>query len=289
MATVTETTTEVRRRRTPTRRFSTNQAGSCITRSICQSLPPSLEALDLPHSPSLASLRHHVLSCLAELEARLSQFESPVSPESLKTRGEMTVDEARAWARDGLDLLRSIRNDVYSHLPDITLDNVRTHMPDVPGFDEVYARMPDMPDVRSHLPDLDLSDLLARLDDIRARVSDIDFHRPLDYVNTLSDRLQSLQTHLSPIEIPHRLDLSLLSPTSALSEMYDKVASSPFVAELSSDLREGERIACEVARAVKRSLNGSQLIQYADLPHQWRNNPFVKHGYRWVLALNHVF
>lgn len=279
MTTITETTTGMRRRRTPTRRFSTNQAGSYITRSLCQSLPPSLEALDLPHSP-LASLRQHVLSCLAELEACLSQFESPMSPLSLKTRGEMTVDEARAWARDGLDLLRSIRNDVYSHLPDITFDNVRTHMPDVPGLDEMYARMPDMPDVRSHLPDLDLSDLHARLDDIRARVSDIDFHRPLDYVNTLNDRLQSLQTHLSTIEIPHRLDLSLLSPTNALSEMYDKVASSPFVAELSSDLREGERIACDVACAMKQSLNGSRLIQYADLPHQWRNNPFVKHGYR---------
>ena len=99
MATVTETTTELRHRRTPARRFSTNQeAGSYITRSLCQSLSPSLEALDLPNT-SLASLRHHVLSYLAELEARLSQFESPVSPESLKTKGEMTVDDARAWAR----------------------------------------------------------------------------------------------------------------------------------------------------------------------------------------------
>ncbi|TFY50255.1 hypothetical protein EVJ58_g11124 [Rhodofomes roseus] len=64
--------------------------------------------------------------------------------------------------------------------------------------------------------------------------------------------------------------------------MYDKVASSDFVAELSSDIREGERIACEIARAAKQSLNGSRLIQYADLPYQWRNNPFVKHGYRFI-------
>ncbi|KZT10763.1 putative G-protein coupled receptor [Laetiporus sulphureus 93-53] len=285
MATVTETA-ELRRRRVPSgRRFSTVQAGSHITHSLCQSLPHSLEALDLHNAsliPSLATLRHQVLSCLADLEARLSMLDSPISPESLKTKGELTVEEARTWARDGLQMLRSIRDDVCSHFPDFNLENVKSHMPDVSGLDGMRAHLPDMPDVRSRLPDVDISDMRARLDDIRSRISDIDFYRPRDYVNTLSEHLQSLQAHLSSFELPHSIPLSAMSPSTALADLYDRVISSELISEISSDLREGEKVALDIACAVKQSLNGSRLIQYVDLPHPWRNNPFVMHGYRFI-------
>lgn len=51
----------------------------------------------------------------------------------------------------------------------------------------------------------------------------------------------------------------------------------------------------EVRRAVLRSVEGVQLIAYTDLPHEWKNNPFVVHGYRfipverWGLILKSVF
>ena len=44
-----------------------------------------------------------------------------------------------------------------------------------------------------------------------------------------------------------------------------------------------EKAAVEVARAMRRSLNGSRLIHYVDLPEKWRNNRFVARGYRYVL------
>jgi adiponectin receptor len=53
------------------------------------------------------------------------------------------------------------------------------------------------------------------------------------------------------------------------------------------------RAAAEVARAIERSVHGAKLITYGDLPSEWRNNPFVTHGYRYVpyvhaLAVSYV-
>ncbi|RDX47877.1 HlyIII-domain-containing protein [Lentinus brumalis] len=273
------------------RRFSTFQAA--IPHS-CHQLPPSIEALDLSLSspaPTLASLRHHVLSYLADLEARLSLLESA---ESLMAKGEVTIEEARDWARDGLEMLRVLREDVCSHLPDmLTLDGVPSveefvsaHTPDLHNLPDMCSHLPDMPDVRSHLPDFKLPDVRSRLDDVRSRISDIDFNKPLSFVPTLSARLQSLQAHLSSTEFPSSVYLSSFAPSATLSTLLEKVMSSHLVADLSSDLRSGEetleKAAIEIARAMKRSLNGSRLIQYVDLPQKWRNNPFVKGGYRFI-------
>ena len=275
------------------RRLSTFQAGRYALSQPCHQLPHSVEALDLSLTsltPTLASLRLHVLSYLADLETRLSLLESPISAESLKAKGELTMEEARTWARDGLEMLRSIREDVCSHLPDLaTLDGaveefVNTHMPDVPTLPDVRSHLPDIHDVRSHLPDFTLPDVRSRLDDVRSRFSDIDFNRPLNYVPTLSSRLQSLQAHLSSMEQASSTYLSTFAPSATISTLLDKILSSHLVADLSSDLRSGEetleKAALEIARAMRRSLNGSRLIQYVDLPEKWRNNHFVKGGYR---------
>ncbi|OSX66071.1 hypothetical protein POSPLADRAFT_1043570 [Postia placenta MAD-698-R-SB12] len=287
MATLTETIT-LRRRRTPgARRFSTNQAGTYVARSLCQSLPHSLEALDLSGStisPALAEVRLQVLSFLADLEARLVLLDSPKS-ESSQVHGEFAAEDARAWARDGRQLLHSIRTQVCSHLPELTLDSVRSHMSEVSPLEGMRAHLSDMPDaVRSRLPELDLWDMRARLDDMCSRISDLGLNRPLHYIQSLSDNLQSLRAHLSSLELPQSLNLAALSPnaSSAFNDLYDKVVSSELYAEISSDIREGEKAALEITRAVKQSVNGSRLILYVDLPQQWRNNPFVKHGYRFI-------
>lgn len=277
------------------RRLSTFHAGRYALPQPCHQLPRSVEALDLSftsHTPTLASLRHHVLSYLADLEDRLSLLESPISPDSLIAKGGLTMEEARTWARDGLEMLRSIREDVCSHLPDLfTLHGipslegfVNAHMPEVPTLPGMRSHLPDVPDVRSHLPNFKLSDVRSRLDDVRHRISDIDFNSPLNFVPTLSDRLQALQAHLSTMEQVSSTYLASIAPNANLSTLLDTVLSSHLVSDITSDIRSGEetleKAALEIARAMKRSVNGSRLIQYVDLPEKWRNNHFVKGGYR---------
>lgn len=296
---------QLHRRRTR-RRLSTPSSRQPARLHICQ--PLSLEALDLPSaSPThtLASLRVLVLSYLADLERRLSELESP-DLEAWKTMGEMTIEEARQWAQTALEMLEGIRADVCSHLPefhfaDMSVENfVKSHfpdLPDVPGLDEMRAQLPDMPDMRSHFPDMPhlpdmpnvrshLSDMRTKLDDVRSRFQDIDFKQPLSYIPTLSDHLQNLHSHLSSMELPSGLGVPALAP-SMISELMDALLSSELVNDLisaSEAIEEGEdmleRAATEVANAVKRSFEGVRLIQYSDLPQQWKNNPFVTRGYR---------
>ena len=255
----------------------------------CKPLPSSVDALDLSLSsplPVLASIRQQVLSYLADLESRLALLESPISGDSLKSS---TVEEARIWATTTLEMLNQIRADVCSHLPETPSveDFLKSHIPDVPRLDDVCAHLPAVPDaVRTRLTDLTIADISSRLDDVRASFPDLHFRQPLEYIPTLSEHLQSLQSHLSSVDLPQSFcdSIAYLRPHASLSELLEKVLSSDLVAGMSSDIRGGEdmleKAAVEVARAVRRSLNGSQLIHYMDLPEKWRNNRFVARGYR---------
>jgi adiponectin receptor len=227
----------------------------------CQRLPHSLEALDLSSGSakeSLGTLRVLILSHLEDVETRLSTLETPLSdislPEAFKIRGEYTVEEARIWARDALEMLRSIRSDVCSHLPEL---------PDVPS----------MNDVRTHLS-FSLADITSVVDDACSHFSD-------SYISTLSTRLQSLQAHLGSMDLLVA-DLHSLSGSKHLSGLFESFMSSELVAELTDDVNEVEDIARDIALAVKQSLQGSKLIHYVDLPPQWRNNRFVTRGYRFI-------
>ncbi|KAH7920145.1 HlyIII-domain-containing protein [Leucogyrophana mollusca] len=291
----TETTTALRLRHR--RRFSTNDAVQDVRLALCQRLPHSLEALDLSSASAkeaLATLRVLVLSYLADIESRLAKAESPLSElgiaEAFKFKRDTSVEEARVWATDALEMLHTIRTDVCSHLPELHLSDgsvetfVKSHLPelpDVPTLHTMRSRLPDMPDVRSHFPALALSDITSLLDDLRSRFSDLDFH---SHIPTLSARLQSLQAHLRSIEL--RSDLPSLPSNSRISELFDSFMSSELIVELSDDVSEAEdmieRAARDVARAVKQSFQGSRLIKYVDLPPQWRNNPFVTGGYRFI-------
>ncbi|KAF9227214.1 HlyIII-domain-containing protein [Gyrodon lividus] len=243
------------------RRFSTTDTAHDARLLSCQRLPHSLEALDLSSASakeSLGTLRVLVLSYLEDVETRLSKLESPLSdisiPEAFKIKGEYTVEEAHIWAKDALEMLRSIRSDVCSHLPEL---------PDVPSLS----------DVRTHLS-LSLADITSAVDDARSRFSDT-------YISTLSTRLKSLQAHLRPMDVL-TTDLHSFSRRKRLSGLFDSFMSSELVAEITDDVNEVEDVARDIARAVKQSLQGSKLIHYPDLPLQWRNNRFVTRGYRFI-------
>ncbi|KAI0044231.1 HlyIII-domain-containing protein [Auriscalpium vulgare] len=286
-------------------------------RMSCQPLHHSLDALDLSSaSPTatLASLRVLVLSYLADLETSLSQIESPSYDFGIAdalSKGELRVEEARVWARDGMEMLNRIRTDVCSHLPEFTIDSASVEsyvtsrladLPDVPSLMQVAAHLPEMPDVRSHLPHLELRDVRSKLDDVRSRLHDMDLRgAPEHYIPILSKHLHTLHAHLSSMQVPSSIALPSFTPNVKLSEFVDKIMSSDLFPDVlrAPSIEKAEdtfgRAAMDVAVAVKRSLHGAQLIKYVDLPEQWRNNPFVTHGYRfiplnrWPLIIASVF
>ena len=244
----------------------------CIT---CQPSPHTPDAVDLSSSTptaAFAALHDHVLSCLADIEACLSQLESPLPDFDLGqaiSRSELKVEEVRAWARDGLEILKQTRAELRSHLPDFILDSasVETY---------VSARLHDLSDasnlkrVTSHLPEL-------------PRIP-----RAEQYLCNLSDRLKSLQSHLSSFNALSHMVFPSFPSIAKLSELIDTIISSdrfPVKLRARSMSRSGDpfgQATTEVARAIERSVHGAKLITYGDLPSEWRNNPFVTHGYRFV-------
>jgi adiponectin receptor len=282
----------------------------------CTHFPPSVAALDLSlHSsaPVLGSLRVLVLSHLAELETNLARTEIP-SKESLKTIGEEKVEEARACAREGLEMLRRIRDDVLCHFPELPFDAasveklLKAHLHDLSSM----SRQDIMNEVRAHLPELPqmpsgmsvsesvFAEMHSKLQDVRSHIGIPDVY-PLEYLPTLSSRLQSLHAHLSSLHAPELSWPSFSPPSShVITDLLDKVLSSDLLPNLPTVLHrtddgsgaEGpfEKAAREVRVALKASLDGSCLISYTDLPMEWRNNHFVQGGYRYVvLSLAHVW
>ena len=262
---------------TSRRRASTST--TTLNKRHCKTIRPSLDAFDLPNSPqtqTLSSIRRVVLSHLEELEASLSRLQSPIDIDSLKSSTEDAVVDARAWANDALDMLERIRSDVCSHLPDLDLDF---------SLESLVSHLPDVHDVRSHLPDIKISDQVReKIELLRSHLPDLPFQAPLDYIPVLIEHLGSLHTHLSSSEI-NSPDPSI-TPLILLNEMLEKIATSEVYTNLKSSEKvienAFEKAAHDVKIAVQRSLNGSKLIQYVDLPKEWRSNPFVHRGYRFI-------
>jgi adiponectin receptor len=238
--------------RSPVARSRKLTIHSALTPCITYQPPPqSLDALDLSSSSpaaAFAALHDHVLSCLADIEASLSQLESPLPDFDLGqaiSRSELKVEEVRAWAKDGLEILKQTRAEIHSHLPEFTLDSVS--VPELP-------RIP----------------------------------RAEQYICNLSDRLKSLQSHLSSFKALSHVAFPSFPSIAKLSELIDTIISSdrlPVMLRARSMSRSGDplgRAATEVARAIERSVHGAKLITYGELPSEWRNNPFVTHGYRFV-------
>src|SRR5712671_754166 len=176
---------------------------SALTPCITSYQPPphSLDVLDLS-SASPAAAFASLLSCLADIEASLSQLESPLPEFDLGqaiSRGELKIEEVRAWARDGLKILKQIREE---HLPEFSLD---------PASSYVSARLHDLSGasnlkrVASHLPELPR------------------FPRPEHYIFNLLEHLKSLHSHLSS---SNALSLPSFPSTAKLSELIDTMLSS---------------------------------------------------------------
>jgi len=259
--------------------MSTSTSTTTLTKRSCQTIRASFDALDLSsftQTQALSSIRQLVLSYLEELEASLYCFQSPIDIDSLKSSTGDAVEDVRTWANDALEILQRIRSDVCSHLPDLDLDfsleNLVSHLPDVNG-------------VRSHLPDINVSDQVReKIDLLRSHLPDLPFQAPLNYIPVLTEHLDSLHTHLSSSGINSAVPS--VTPLLVLNEMLDKIVSSELYLNLKSSEEAVEdmfgKATQDVKTAVQRSLNGSKLIQYVDLPKEWRNNPFVHRGYRFI-------
>lgn len=283
------------------RRAKRRSSGAQRARSTSQSYNslPTLSAIDhnmKSGSPVavLASIRVLVLSHLAELEKHLSASELHLpSTEELKNKGEETVGEAKSWAHDTLEILRRIRSDVYAHLPDFPFDvptleeMLQTHFHDVSYhslLDEIRAHIPDIP----RMPDMDtmqihIADMQTRFQDVRTHFSEIsaDLSQPMNYLPVLSRHIDSLQARLASLSSS---ESCLISSTGILSTIIDKILSSDLVPAVLHrvDGHEStlEKAARDMKNALKKSLDGSELVTYVDLPKEWRNNPWVESGYR---------
>ncbi|KAJ7045923.1 hemolysin-III related-domain-containing protein [Mycena alexandri] len=230
----------------------------------CRPLPLSLEALDLSPAASpaqsLASLRFLVLSYLADLERRLALFD---------TDSALDCD----WPKRALDMLRAIRADVSSHLPDL---------PDLPDLDLVKDVL-SLKRPLSYVPTLSaklrsLHGVLAdefpslRFDFTLPSRPSFDFSRPsFDFdFTTPRELLDAFRVDVDAFlaELPSPSSLSLPSLSRASSAGVDD---EPTDAD-----------AAKHARALLLSHNGTALLAYDDLPAAWQNNPFVVGGYRFI-------
>jgi hypothetical protein len=129
-----------------------------------------------------------------------------------------------------------------------------------------------------------LDQVRDKIDLLRSHLPDLPFQAPLDYIPVLTEHLDSLHTHLSSSEI--NSTIPSVTPLLVLNEMLDKIATSELYHNLKSSEKAVEdmfeKATHDAKVAVQRSLNGSKLIQYVDLPKEWRNNPFVHRGYRFI-------
>ena len=260
----------------------------------CNPLPPSLAALDLPlamPAPVLASIRFLVLTHLAELEGRLSTCEASLA-ETLVSRGEGAVEEARAWANEALEMLGRIRDDVSSHLPELPFDPIKVE-------ETLKAHLHDLShsafvdDIRSRLPEL--SDVQSRIQDVRSHLPDmsIDLNQPFKYLPTLNTHLQTLNAHLSSMRANSTYSLLSLPSTATISEILERLSTSNMIPNVLQRMdgqertleKAVEKAAREITtytRALKQSLDGARLVTYVDLPVEWQSNPFVTRGYRYA-------
>lgn len=286
------------RMRKPRRLSTPAPKGRFARVQSCSSLPKSVSALDLQASATapaavLSSVRALVLSHLADLEHRLSQLSKPEVhfPDSFKGT---SMEDARAWAQEALDMLNRIRADVSSHLPDVPFDSasvearLHAHLQDfsLPSMiEDLRSRLPDVSQLRSSISSLDVSDMQSKFKDVYAQLPSVptDFP-PLHYLPTLSEHLQSLYTHIHCSNPFSTSQCPSLPSTTSVSELLDKILSSDYVPEVlhraGGHESKFEKAAREMSEALKLSLNGSRLVTYVDLPVEWRNNHFVSRGYR---------
>ncbi|KAJ7187794.1 hemolysin-III related-domain-containing protein [Mycena filopes] len=246
----------------------------------CRPLNLQLEALDLSPAASpaqaLASLRFLVLDYLADLERRLAL---------------LTVDDTCEWAKRGLDMLRAIRADVSSHIPDLpdlsvdmnSLKDVLTLKRPLSYVPTLSARLRSLHLVLAdEFPSLPKFDFDFSLPSRPSFEFDFDFSRPtFDFDFTTPPLLREL---LDAFRADVDAFLAELPSLPSLPALPSPLSLSRISSHHGDDNEPEDADADDAAhaRALHLSCNGTKLLSYADLPPAWQNNSFVVTGYRFI-------
>ncbi|KAJ7128870.1 hemolysin-III related-domain-containing protein [Mycena filopes] len=248
----------------------------------CRPLNLQLEALDLSPAASpaqaLASLRFLVLDYLADLERRLAL---------------LTVDDTCEWAKRGLDMLRAIRADVSSHIPDLpdlsvdmdSLKDVLTLKRPLSYVPTLSARLRSLHLVLAdEFPSLPKFDFDFSLPSRPSFEFDFDFSRPtfdfdFDFTTPplLRELLDAFRADVDAFlaELPSLPSLPALPSPLSLSRVSSHHGDD-------NEPEDADADDAAHARALQLSCNGTKLLTYADLPPAWQNNSFVVTGYRFI-------
>ncbi|KAF8344084.1 hemolysin-III related-domain-containing protein [Cantharellus anzutake] len=263
---------------------------------------------------ALTALRIHVLQYLSDLEARLALLDfKSTSPPMAATLSpatgdgdapsdgdgvdvevdlDLSVQDVTDFVKKGFALLRDIRSDVCSYLPD------DLGFASVPSGRSLRERLP-LPELHvrhklSKLGDFEMPAmpaLVPSMEEIKSRLKDmsptgID---PLSYVPRLKAHLQRLHIHFQefPLTGPSAYTVPLpgLSPPKVLSDLLAELVGDTEEA-IQEDIKVAQRAEVtmheQVRTALEKSVDGCCLIQYKDLPDKWRNNEYVVSGYRFI-------
>lgn len=289
------------------------------TRQFCDSSkPPSLER---PHlvsyssSPLLAKLRVAILEHLKDLETNLSQLdpylketteENDRQPTANKNcssstgeantphirqrrRGSLSaaaIEETRAKVQHVLNMLGRIRSDVYSYLPELpSMDDVRSHiqggMPTFQDFEISLLRKETLEKLMSDkTPTQYLPTLKSHLDTLHDHI------RSLKLPSSFSNRFPSFTTQpsngiiadfLYKLQDPGLLTDPLKTPLDVIGTLGESRPSAAEAVELEYQFD------LQVKRALKESNDGQRLIAFDYVPQRYRNNHYLKTGYRYVV------
>lgn len=199
------------------------------------------------------------------------------------------MSKGEAKAEEVVEMLRRIRVEVKSHLPEVPFDVhgledlLSNHLHDLPYpslLDDLRAHLPEM-----RRPSISLSDMQSRIQDVRSHIHDmsVDLSQSMNYLPVLSRHLDSLHSQLSSMDAS---SFPSLPSTATLLQLLDRLLSSDLVPSVLHRV-DGhdspfEKVAKDMSNTLKKSLDGSKLVHYVDLPREWRNNPWVGSGYRFI-------
>ncbi|KAJ7878669.1 hypothetical protein B0H13DRAFT_2668072 [Mycena leptocephala] len=197
----------------------------------------------------------------------------------------LSLFESAEWASTALDMLRSIRADVHSHLPDLPSLDLSPALSldfDYFEFDEfkekLKSRLSDVKGLVSSSLDFDFfsrSPTSPPSPPASAPTFEFEFCRPSFYSSAPPVLRELLDAFLAKLPSLSSLPASISLPCASLSAV-----------SLLDYAPDGQEEAAEEgptpADALRRGDFGRKLIGYEDLPLEWRNNPWAVEGYRCV-------
>lgn len=303
--------------------------------SFPSSPPPLTTTVSEPaisHSSSL--LEDEAEPVVAVTTAEDTDEDEEESRDSAEPNAEDLVfdgDDVAAFIQQGLELLRTIRAEVSSYLPDVSMsvdfdfdlpasahvaaaaeamqqkkDAFRTRLTEFGNHIDPHHqlqelltdKLPDFADM-VHMPSRSMDALRARLSDLAPGSISVVGNNALGYVPRLKEHLASLQAHMQ--DLPFRVPSTALSAfphlpggaggihppiptivTDLLADLLEEDTEEAIEADIQKEKRDVQSAHVEIHRALEKSENGLKLIEFDDLPFKWRNNRWVRGGYRSV-------